>query len=361
MATTHFGVNDPETVKLWAKDLAREASKLTPIQPLIGDGPDSIIVKRTEMQRNSGDRVTHTLLMNLDGAGVTEGIVQEGNEESLATYTDNLSINELGHAVRIPGEGTIDRQRVPYNLREMSRDGMKLWFAERISATFFNHVCGYTPTNSLSHADLYRGNNAVVAATSTRILRPNSVANDESLSSTDTFDLTLVEYARELAETATPKIRPVMIGGQKKYVMYLHNYQATKLRTNTSDAQWLDIQRAALMGGKSSGNPLYTDALGEYSNVILRVANDVTQGVNSSTGAAVANTRRAVLLGAQSAVIAWGKGHDSTTSFKWVEALHDYDRELGVHARMIWGMKKTVYNSTDFATIVIPTYAAASS
>lgn len=33
----------------------------------------------------------------------------------------------------------------------------------------------------------------------------------------------------------------------------------------------------------------------------------------------------------------------------------DYGASLGVAAGMIWGLKKTVFNSTDFGTVVIST------
>jgi hypothetical protein len=43
----------------------------------------------------------------------------------------------------------------------------------------------------------------------------------------------------------------------------------------------------------------------------------------------------------------------------WVEELFDYENQLGVSAGLIFGMKKTQFNSEDFGTIVVPTYAAA--
>ena len=42
---------------------------------------------------------------------------------------------------------------------------------------------------------------------------------------------------------------------------------------------------------------------------------------------------------------------------KWVEELFDYENQLGVSAAMIWGLKKSIYNSIDFSTIVVQTYA----
>lgn len=37
--------------------------------------------------------------------------------------------------------------------------------------------------------------------------------------------------------------------------------------------------------------------------------------------------------------------------------MFDYDRELGVRSTFIAGMKKTVYNSVDYGTIVLASYA----
>lgn len=39
------------------------------------------------------------------------------------------------------------------------------------------------------------------------------------------------------------------------------------------------------------------------------------------------------------------------------EELFDYGNQLGVSAGSIYGMKKTVFNSADFSTIVLSTYA----
>lgn len=350
MAYTSYGLNDALTVKLWSKKLAHEALKATEIAPLIGEDSDSIIYRKSETTKGPGDRVTCGLRMQLSGDGFTENETAEGNGESLTTYSDNIVINELGHVVGVKSQNTIDAQRVPFDLREEARMGLADWYAKRWSVSFFNQVCGYTPQTDTK----YTGLNAVVAATSTRIVRAGSQANDQSLSTNDKFTLDLIDKAKELAETATPKIRKPAGG----WVMYLHDYQVTDLRINTSTGQWLDIQKAAVMGGQMTKNPIFNGALGVYNDVILRKAIDVTQGVNSSTGAAVSNTRRAVLLGAQSALMAFGQ-KNSPGKLRWNEELYDHKRKLEVSAWSIFGLKKAVYNSTDFGTVIVPTYAAA--
>lgn len=98
--------------------------------------------------------------------------------------------------------------------------------------------------------------------------------------------------------------------------------------------------------------------LGEYNNVILKKANHITSGVNSSTGAAITTVKRSVLLGAQAVSLAYGKDGGPTT-YNWNEELLDHKRILEVSTFCIWGMKKNVFDSADFSVIVGSTYAAA--
>lgn len=363
MAVTSYGVNDALAMKAWSRKLSVEVSKATAIAPLIGTSTNSIIQMKDELNKDKGDKVTFGLRMQLSGAGVTESEVLEGNEEALTTYADAIYINELAHAVRVKNEGTIDVQRVPFSLREQAKDGLKDWYADRLSLTAFIHFSGYTaPTidfegSTITLSSKYWGFNSPIAPSATRILRAASAANDESLTSADIFTLDLIDKAVEKAKTANPKIRPVRVDGGNHYVMYLHPYQVTSLRTNTSTGQWLDIQKAAEKRGSS--NPIFDGSLGVYNNVILREAEHVVQGV-SSAGAKVTNVRRAVLLGAQAAVASYGMKF-TPEKFDMREELFDYQRELGVSVHTVFGMKKTVFNSVDFGTIVVSTYAAAAS
>jgi hypothetical protein len=79
---------------------------------------------------------------------------------------------------------------------------------------------------------------------------------------------------------------------------------------------------------------------------------------SASSTVAVANTRRAVVCGAQAIMMAYGRDN-GPGRYTWVEELFDYENELGVSAGCIFGIKKTVFNSLDFADVVLSTYAAA--
>lgn len=369
MASTDFAVNDTLAVKLWSKTLSVQALQATDIGPLIGTDANSIIHHKTETSKGSGDQVTFGLRIQLQGLGFTENQLAEGNGESLAIYSTAILINELGHVVGVKSENTIDQQRVPFKLREEARDGLRDWYAKRWSVSFFNQVCGNTVVTDTRLTGLQ----AALAPTTVgnRILRQTSFTDDASLTSNDTFTLDLIDKAKEQAvappldangNNTIPKIRPVKIDGEDMYVVYLHPYQVTSLRTNTGSGQWLDITKFAFMGsGSSRKNPIFSGALGYYNNCVLREAYDVTAGV-SNAGAALPNTRRAVLLGAQACAIAFGE-KNSPAKLRWNEELFDHKRRLEVSAWSMWGLKKiqfgTPAGTVDFGSVVISTWAQA--
>lgn len=350
MATTSYGVNDALAVKLFSKKLFVDALKKTYFNRFMGRGSDSLIQIKDETSKGAGDKITVGLRMQLSGAGVQGDGTLEGNEESLTTYSDAVFIDQLRHAVRSGGK--MSEQRVPFSVRNEAKAGLEDWWADRLDQWFFNVLGGYTAQSDTR----YTGNQAATAPTTNRKLFAGATATDVGQGSTDVFNLNLIDKFVERVETVSPTIRPIMIGGEKKYVGFLHPYQVYDLRTSTSTGQWLDIQKAAAAGREDSKNPIYSKALGEYHGVILHEASRVPQGVNS--GAAVTTTRRALFCGAQAAMMAYGQ-KDQDGEMTWVEELFDYSNQLGVSAGMIAGMKKTVFNSEDFGVFSISSYAAA--
>jgi len=355
MATHTIGVNDALAVKLWSNRMDVEALKETTAYEFMGKGAGSLCQIMTETQKGAGDSVKWGIRMLATGEGTTENETQEGNEEGLTRYSDTMVINELGHAHRVRAEGTIDRQRVPYDMREECYDSLKDWSADRIDTWFFNQLAGNTVQTNLK----YTGYNAPIAASSTRIIRANSKTTDQALAaSTENFTLSLIDKAVNVAKTTSPMLRPIKgLGKDIDYVCFIHPDQVLSMRQDTSTAgNWFDLQGKRLQGGETDKSGIYTGALGVYNRTLIVENTRVPAGIHSSTGAAVANTRRAIFCGAQSLAVAFGKG-GGKNKFKWVEELFDYDRELGVRSNFIAGMKKTVYNSVDYGTIVLASYA----
>lgn len=362
MAATAFGTNDNSTVKLWARTLAVEVLKTTWAGKFMGTEDSAIIQVRDETTKQAGDKLTYALRMQLTGNGTIGDGLLDGNEEALTTYTDAVNINQLRHGVRMAGR--MSQQRVPYDLRMEGLSGLRDWWASRLDLSFFNQICAFTPTLAengvvLGAADTrFTGMQAVVAPDSNHIIRSDGSTGDDSVTTTSTFTLSLIDKCVERARTLTPAIRPTMVGGKPMYVMFLHPYQVTDMKNSTSTGGFLDIQKAAMTGGEVQDNPIFDGSLGVYNGVILHSDSRVTPGVNQTTSTTqVSAVRRAVFCGAQAAMCAYGRD-GGPTQYTWVESLFDYENQVGVAAGTIFGLKKAVFNSTDFATVVVASYGA---
>ena len=346
MADTSYGVNAPEAVKLWSRKLMREALKQTWLSRFMGEGSDNIIQIYSETQKSEGDRIRAILRMQLTADGIAGDATLEGNEEALTTHTDDLLIDQLRHAVRSAGKMT--EQRIPFSVREESRMGLQDWWSGRIDEAGFNQLAGRDDV-----AAIRAGSQAPTVPSANRWLvigQANTQAGEDALTTGNTMTLTAIDAAQQIAKTAVPMIRPIMIRGEPHYVCFLHPYQVLDLRKDTNPGQWLDIQKQAQVRGDL--NPIFSGALGMYNGVVLHESTRVP------TGRTLTTARRAVFCGAQAGFIGYGQ-EAAGGRMSWVEELFDYGNKLGVSAGMIWGMKKTVYNSEDFGSIVISSRAEA--
>lgn len=362
MAGTSYPVGHPLAVNLWAKKLAVEALRATYFYEFMGKSSSSMIMYRDELGKDAGDNVTYGLRTQLNGAGVQGDGTLEGNEEALSTSTDNLRIDQLRHAVR--SSGKMSEQRVTFDVREEAKEGLTDWWANRFDTALFNQLCGFTAQTDTR----FTGNNPTVAPDTSHIFRPNARTTDESLTTGDEFNLAIIDRMVARANqfntasgTGVP-IRPMRAQGRNLWMMFVHDDQIYQLRSSAAAGTWIDYQKAAISGGDKD-NPLFTggDLMGEYNGVLLHRAPRVTNGVNSTTGAAVANVRRAVLCGAQAAMFATGRNAEDgqKDKFTWVEESFDYGNQLGVSAGSIFGMKKTRFGGQDFGTFVASTYTPA--
>jgi len=350
MATTAFATGDNLAVKLWSKKIAIEALKQTWCYKFMGSDDNSVIQIFDDTQKSPGDRIRIPLRRLLVANGVLGDLTLEGNEERINYYSDDVFIQQLRHAVREGGKFT--RQLVPFDIREHARASLQDWWADRIDTWFMNQIAGNTAQTDIR----FSGLQATIAADTDHTIIAGGSTTTGSLSSggSGIFTLTLIDVCVEKAKSLAVPIRPIMINGEEKYVMFMHHYQVTDMRTNTNTGQWYDIQKAALQGGNITQNPIYTGAIGEYNGVILHASNRLPNAVSAAS--AVTNTKVAVFAGAQAVGMAFGRDN-GPERFNWVEDYFDYENQFGVAAGCIAGMKKLVFNGSDFATLQVNTFA----
>lgn len=357
MATTNFGTNHPYAVRLWSKKLFHDVIGEDFWSTFAGEGTENMIQIKTDTQKAAGDTIHVGLRSLLTGDGIQGDNTLEGNEEAMTVYRDSVVLNQLRHAVR--SDGKMSEQRVPFSVREEARMGLKDWWTERLQLTLANQLAGNTGQGDTK----YTGNNAAVAPTATsRIFCGGGHNSEASLSATTTHAIRLVDLdsAVTIAKTSVSgtreRIRPVTVDGKKYYIVFLHPYAIRQLRANTGTGDFVDIHKQVLAGGKISSNPIMTRASFVYGECIVHEWSYLPVITGTPNSGAAANFRRGVLCGAQSAVLAIG-GDNSANKMSWKEELFDYGNQLGVSAGMIFGLKKTVFNSVDYGTIALSGYA----
>lgn len=357
MATADFGTGHPMAVKLWSPKLFEDAIANTFWGKFRGTSSSALIQEKTEPKKGAGDRVTVGLRALPSGSGQQGDATLEGNEEGLSVYTFDLTLNQLRHAFRTGGE--MSEQRVPFSVREECKDALSDWWAERLDVSMANQLTGYTGQVDTR----YTGNNATTAPTSansvTRIICGGLEGSEASLSSTTTHAIKLrdLDTAVAIAKAQSPRIRPIRADGEEVYVAFLHPYAIRQIRADASTAgNFYDLYKAAIQGGKISDNPIFTGANFMYNNVVVHEWAYLPITVGGATS--VNNYRRGVFCGAQAAVFGLGQG-GSAFPMKWREKFFDYDNQFGVAGTMIFGVKKSLFNGNDYATICLSGYAPA--
>lgn len=353
-AKTRILTGDALTNKAWGQDLYMDTLHSTYFGQFMGEGPNNAIRLQTELNKGKGDTVTIPYVGLLSGLGFTEGETAYGNEEKMTFYNSSVTINELFNAVEIPGDGTIDPQRVPFKFRKAAKELLQLWFQERYDEFMFRHLCGFSVSPAASTK--LTGFNTPVAPSNQ--VWAGSHTTDETMASGDEFSFAAIDKALLKAKfpgSGSPKLRPIVMNGQKYYLCFIHGDQTYDLQTSTATGNWFDVWSKALQGGQYKDNPLFTGALGMYKNVILHESDYITNGVNSTTSAEVTTCKRAVLVGANAAAVAFGDQYGDQ-QFSWAEELKDYKRTLGVGGGIVMGVNIIRFNSKDNGRVVISSY-----
>lgn len=365
MARTIVGLNDAKAVKKYATFLAVDTARVSYWQrKFMGKGPESStpIQMLTELENDAGEQITFDLNMQLKQEPVEGDDVQEGTEEALKFYTDNVYIDQMRGGVNTGGRMT--RKRTLHDLRKIARKRQSEWWGRVFDELFFMYGSGARGINAdyiFRTSYTGRANNSLQAPDSDHLMYGGDATSKASIDANDKFDLALIDKAKTKATVMgggteeIPQIQPIMIDGEEHYVIVMHPWQEYDVRTNTNTGQWLDIQKAAA-GAEGRKNPIFKGALGMYNGVVLHCHKSVTRFSDYGAGSNVA-AARALFMGEQFMVCAFGSP-GTGLRFDWHEESRDNGNQAVITSSTIVGIKKTRFNSKDFGGMALDTAAA---
>lgn len=368
MARTIIGVNDQKAVKRWAGLLAYDASQKSYFnQRFMARGAEAEVPIQilTDLESDAGEAINYDLLAELRMAPVEGEDILEGKEEAQRFYSDSIYIDQARCGVNTGGRMT--RKRTLNDLREKAKRQQSSWWARLQDELLFIYLSGARGINAnflLPLGYTGRANNALVSPDANHTLYGNDATAFNNIDSADKFDLRLIDRAKTKADaqgggaTNIPVLQPCKIDGQETFVCVMHTFQEDDLRSNTATGQWLDIQKAA-SGAEGRNSPMFKGSLGMYRNCILHSHRNVVRF--DTAGAGTVEAARALFLGSQAAVMAFGSP-GTNLRFDWNEETRDNGDKVVISTSSIFGVKKVTFTTetgaNDFGAFALDTAAA---
>jgi N4-gp56 family major capsid protein len=358
MAATTISTTAAQAVKQWSKMLTHETISRTWLKKFMGSSTNSIIQMHKDLSADRGDVVKIDLLRQLATYGVVGDTALKGAEEALVFVQMNVTVDQVRQGVLYQ---SMSQQRTVHDFRMMARDALADWFARIMDEAMFALLAGTVGGNTALGTFLtnFGGASAMIA----RIPDAAHIV-DGTGAGVANFDLEHITMLREKAKVPTStfyRIPPIRTeDGEDIYVIVLHPYQVTSLKTKTGTVKWQEIMASA--ADRGSKNPIFTGAIGMYDGCVLHESAYVPRGVPTETGWAAAlagetaDTTFAMLLGAQAGHIAFGNPYSKLGGmrdygpvnelFTYVEDVDDYGNSRGVGGASIFGIDRGQY-STD--------------
>ena len=362
MAQTIIGVNSPRAVRRWGAGLLVDVNAKSYFSNrFIGDGDDSVIQRRKELETDAGDVVQFDLSVQLKEQPTEGDDRLDGKAENLRFYTDEVRIDQIRKAASAGGKMT--RKRTIHDLRSVARARLAEYFARWDDEQKFMYLSGARGINADFAAPIGytgRAGNPIQAPDADHIIYGGTAVSKASLTSADKMSRNVIERVQVKATMMraqapeSANMMPVSVGGEGRYVTLMSPYQAFDLR-NTDTTGWLDMQKAAA-ASEGRSNPIFKGGLGLLNNTVLHEHLSTVRFSDYGSGLNLP-AARALFMGRQAGIVAYGTSAQGT--YSWHEELKDHGNLLEISAGTISGFKKARFNDRDFGVIAIDTYALA--
>lgn len=365
MAFTAFGELTSIQKVNWSRVVWKAARDEAFITRFTGSGDNNVVHRITELTKTEkGDQCIFQLVADLTDDGVIGDNEREGNEESMQSSEQIITIDLMTHGVK--NKGKLADQRTVINFREQGRDKLAQWLGSRMDQLAFLTLSGIGygfHNDGSARVNSPFPNLAFAADVSAPSSKRSLMFDGTSLAVSNTGSITtsyVPKYTMIVDAIAYMKshyVKPIRSGGKSYYVMFVAPGTLAALKKDP------DYQRAVVAVATKAGtdSPWFTGATVTVDGAVIHEHNLVynTKGAASGSkwgsGGLVDGTRTLV-CGAQALGMAdLGAGD-------WVEKLFDYDSRQGINVDKMLGLLKPQFYSTydksvqDFGVLTIDHY-----
>ncbi len=366
MSKTLVGVNDAKAIHKQSAFLAVESAKksywskkFSTLSPE-GNAPIHIL---TELENDAGEKITYDLNVQLKNEGTEGDDVTEGTEEALSFYSDSIYIDQLRKGVNAGGR--MARKRTIHDLRKVGRARLSDWWGRLFDEMIFIYMSGSRGVNADYILRLGYGGfagNPLQAPDANHLVYGGDATSKATLDASDKMKISLIDRLVTKADTQGggivegAELQPIMVDGEKHFVLAMHTWQFHDLKTDTGATGWLELQKAAA-AAQGADSPIFKGREGLYNNVVLHKHKSIIKFNDYGAGGNV-TAARALFMGAQAGSMAFGSEGNGLTRFSWGEETDDRGNQLIITTNSIFGVKKNRFNTEDFGLFSVDTAAA---
>lgn len=325
------------TPEQWDDKFFVEYTRESRFYPYEGTDENSIIQIKENLTKSRGDKVYYALVNRLTGAGVTGNGLLEGNEEKLKSREFGQLIETYRNAVAVTGH---DEQLSAIDLRDAGKTGLKLWGME-LKRDQIVTALGSIDGVAFGSANATQ-RNAWTARNSDRVLfgkksgySATHATGLNNVLAADTMTAAKVSLLKRIAQTASPKIKPIRVNGDREYFVLFANTLA--FRDLQNDTVMQAANRDARMRGVED-HPIFQGGSLIYDGVVVVEIPEI--GVFNNTAGTVVQVGPNYLCGAQALACAIAKRPKTTTDVR------DYGFVQGVGIHLMHGIGKMLMDTS---------------
>ena len=364
--------------QIWTRNFLLEYVREPSLMPYMGTGETAIFRIRNELKDQGGAYINVPLITRLKGRGVRGAEVLKGNEDDLGNYNDQIRIDWLRNAVKVPKSTSY---KTDIDLFDAAKSQLKTWDAEVLRDDVIDAlgsviIPGNPDVNGIAGTDsavVYYSataaqRNTFLVNNTDRVLFGNSRSNSSSgvwataaatvNNTTGKLSAAVISLAKRMAKTAGnvtgAHIRPFksdMTAGREWFVLFCNtlafrdvSQDATIIAANTN--------ARAREGDGMEKNPLFQDGDLMYQGVIIREMPELP--VITGAGAGGIDIGMNFLCGQSAVAIAYGQDPMLRIDLK-----EDYEFRPGVAIEELRGQKKISYQGSQYGVLTLINAAVA--
>lgn len=335
------------------------------------------IVRAQDLRREAGDEMTVDLYHQLGGYPTMGDRELEGRVHGLTSSQHSLKIDQGRYAVSSGGK--MSQQRTKHNLQKIAKQMIGPWWSRLDDQMTLIHLAGARGDDDSGDWNIPLAThpefseiivNPLTPPTYDRHVLGGDAANFGDIDSADKFSLAEVDKLRLILDEMAYPLQPIryekdpMAEENPFYVLYVTPRQWNDFWTSTDSATGgvalRNLQAEAAKRGSVFKHPIFMGDCAMWNGILIKkmsrpIVFSAGSTVAISTNTADAQTssdtagvriERALLLGAQAMVTAFGK-HESGTHFSINTELKDHKNKREHSIAWVNGKSKLRFTGTD--------------